>query len=119
MPLTILDAAFDMDTELEKNAISYAEGYSEVGYDDDQIGSVRDAFIDGAKWQRKRVWHKPDEEPEEGVEILFAWASASRLKMFHDIGYYDRILNHIATQRTTWSLPEIERWAYLSDLDQL
>ena len=67
----------------------------------------------------KGIWHKPDEEPKEGVEILFAWASASRLKMFHDIGYYDRILIHIATQRTTWSLPEIERWAYLSDLEQL
>lgn len=64
MQLTNSDAAIDMDTELEKNAISYAEGYADVGYDDDQIASVRDAFIDGAKWQKKQVWHSANEEPD-------------------------------------------------------
>ena len=36
--------------KLFEYASEYAKGYEDVGYDEDQIASVRDAFIDGAKW---------------------------------------------------------------------
>lgn len=36
--------------KLFEYASEYAQGYADVGYDEDQIASVRDAFIDGAKW---------------------------------------------------------------------
>lgn len=39
-----------MEEDLIKHAEHYAKGYTECGYDEDGIASVRDAFIDGAKW---------------------------------------------------------------------
>ena len=44
--------------KLFEYASEYAKGYADVGYDEDQIASVRDAFIDGAKWADKILINK-------------------------------------------------------------
>ena len=60
------------DKDLEKEAESYAQGYADVGYDEDQIASVRDAFIDGAKWADQHpAWISVDErKPNDGQVVL-------------------------------------------------
>lgn len=45
--------------KLFEHASEYAKGYADVGYDEDQIASVRDAFLDGAKWARENPEYKP------------------------------------------------------------
>ena len=46
--------------KLFEYASEYAKGYADVGYDEDQIASVRDAFIDGVKWARQNPEYKPE-----------------------------------------------------------
>ena len=105
------------DKDLEKEAESYAQGYAEVGYDDDQIASVRDAFIDGAKWQKDHVWHKPSEEPnDEMAEILIEWTVHSLYR--HDVSYYNKHTKMFGFDGTEIDMPmsRVRKWAYVKDL---
>ena len=116
------DVAIDMDTELEKKAISYAEGYSEVGYDDDQIASVRDAFIDGAKWQKKQVWHtQNDNPPHEDEKIIFLWGQSNNIKDLNaDVGRLRLICGEkLICGWSRWYFEDVKLWACLEDLVDL
>ena len=104
--------------KLFEYASEYAKGYTDVGYDEDQIASVRDAFIDGAKWQKKQVWHNGNDPADDGKEILFEWESFG--EKYHDVGYYDKkakAAHIIGGGRLV--LSPTDRWAYLEDLTQL
>ena len=100
--------------KLFEYASEYAKGYADVGYDEDQIASVRDAFIDGAKWQKKHVWHTPDEEPKSNKEVLVEYKSG-----FHDAGYYAENEKIFYTGNELAKKDDITRWAYLEDLTRL
>lgn len=57
-----------MKEDLIKHAEEYAKGYLDCGWDEDQIASVRDAFIDGAKWcmnELLKEWGKLFGRPQQ------------------------------------------------------
>jgi hypothetical protein len=97
-------------------ASEYAKGYAEVGYDDDQIASVRDAFIDGAEWQKNHVWHSADDDPPINCkEVLIEYGN-----YYHDIGFYDKDSNMFQLRiDEAVRMEDVDRWAYLEDLGAL
>jgi len=101
--------------ELENEAECYAQGYAEVGYDEDEIASVRDAFIDGAKWQRNCVWHKPSEEPDEDKEVFYEWDTADAI--LHEVGFYHKDTKDFSKDHKHQRyMSEVAKWAYVEDL---
>ncbi len=75
----------------------------------------REAFKDGALWQRNHVWHHADEEPTDREVCLTVNKRGSK-----DIVTYSKQFFYkghvIAEPCKLYRLTEIEMWAYIKDL---
>lgn len=75
----------------------------------------REAFKDGALWQRNHVWHHADEEPSDrAVCLIINKRGWKALLMYKNNFFYK---GYIATkQYRMCQLEEIEMWAYIKDI---
>ena len=101
-----------VDSELARAASKYA-------YDDDCIlasgrmgASVKEAFADGASWQRNRVWHSISEK-----------ADSSKFVIFYDGGQYMSPPSRCPLSFETFVIAMNKKyganytmWAYMDDI---
>lgn len=66
----------------------------------------RDAFIAGAEWRIRRVWHRADENPEDGRALLAVTEDGRPLIAGPDNGEWEDSAREL----------DIVRWAYTDDL---
>lgn len=98
--------------QIQNEAVEYAKGKyggeSAKMWAIAQIHAGRDGFIAGADWRINSVWHKPEEVPEVGRQILvdkivgFELYILVKSIFFHwkEIAQYNYVV----------------RWAYIDDL---
>lgn len=77
------------------------------------------AFEEGAKWQKKQVWHtQNDNPPQEGKKIIFLWGQSNNIKdLNEDVGRLRLIYGEkVICGWSRWHLEDVKLWAYIEDL---
>ena len=66
-------------------------------------------------YEPKKIWHKPEEEPANGCEVLFYVPD----ELGHEVGFWNKGRHSFIGLDRSWPLSKIEKWAYLIDLASL
>ena len=65
--------------------------------------------------EKKSIWHKPSEEPANWCRIIIVEKLADN-SICHDIGYYNKARNIVASELHDVWLEYCQQWAYIEDL---
>lgn len=84
--------------EIEKAAHLHTEKYSADAYYSGSIG----AFISGANWRIKKLWHDASEKPDMSKEIIVIYPDKS-CRVFRPNGVWETLIE----------VDKFIRWAYV------
>jgi len=100
------------EKKFTETLIEYAKGFGEWQY-------AMPCAKDGARLFVDSLWHTPDEDPEEGKDILLMYKAPDGRNIFH-IGLFDSSTRKVFVSHQTsfhWQqITHFDKWVNIEDL---